>query len=92
MRLWLALLNEDVADRFGISPTLCSNTFTTWIRIISQVLGHTLVKWLPREPIRRNLPKSFKTIKGYNKCRVILDCSEVFIERHKSLHVQATTG
>ena len=40
---------------------------TTWIRIISQVLDHALVKWLPREPIRQNLPGSFKTITGNNK-------------------------
>ena len=33
MRLRLALLNEDLADRFGISPTICSNTFTTWINL-----------------------------------------------------------
>ena len=46
-----------------------------------------LVAWLPREVIRDNLPKAFiKT--GDNKCRVILDCAEVFIERPKSLDCQ----
>ena len=39
MRLRLAVLNEDLADRFGISPTICSNTFTTWIKLTSKVLG-----------------------------------------------------
>ena len=28
---------------------------------------------------------------GHGKCRVIIDCSEVFIERSKSLNVQAST-
>ena len=28
---------------------------------------------------------------GHNKCRVILDCAEVFVERPKSLANQATT-
>ena len=91
MRLRLGLLNEDIADRFGISPTICSNTFTTWIRLVSKVLGQALVNWLPREPIRQHLPESFKKIKGYSKCSVILDCAEVFIERSKSLHAQAAT-
>ncbi|XP_057290874.1 uncharacterized protein LOC130613565 [Hydractinia symbiolongicarpus] len=84
------LLNEDLADRFGISPTICSNTFTTWIQILSKVLGNALVVWLPREAIRDNLPDAFiKT--GHSKCRVIIDCTEVFIARPKSLLNQAAT-
>lgn len=90
MRLRLNLLNEDLADRFGISTLLCSQTFTTWIKIISQVLGTALVVWLPRESIRDNLPNCFNK-KGYSKCRVIIDCSEVFIERPKSLALQYAT-
>ena len=90
MRLRLGLLNEDLADRFGVSPTICSNTFTTWIRIISRILGGALVNWLPLEPIRENLPECFKKM-GYHKCRVILDCAEVFVERPKSLQAQAVT-
>lgn len=90
MRLRLGLLNEDLADRFGVSPTICSNTFTTWIRIISVILGKALVNWLPREPIRENLPECFKKM-NYHKCRTILDCTEVFIERPKSLLAQALT-
>ena len=91
MRLRLGLLNEDLADRFGVSGTICSNTFTTWIRLISKILGHSLVNWLPQEAIRQHMPESFKRVQGYSKCRVILDCSEVFIERPKSLHAQALT-
>lgn len=90
MRLRLGLLNEDLADRFGISPTICSNTFTTWIQILSKILGNALVVWLPREAIRDNLPDAFiKT--GHSKCRVIIDCTEVFIARPKSLLNQAAT-
>ena len=90
MRLRFGLLNEDLPDRFVVSPTICSNTFTTWIRIISRILGGALVNWLPREPIRENMPECFKKM-GYQKCRVILDCTEVYIERPKSLHAQAVT-
>ncbi|XP_057297669.1 uncharacterized protein LOC130628703 [Hydractinia symbiolongicarpus] len=90
MTLRLGLLNEDLADRFGISPTICSNTFTTLIQILSKILGNALVVWLPREAIRDNLPDAFiKT--GHSKCRVIIDCTEVFIARPKSLPNQAAT-
>ncbi|XP_047135290.1 uncharacterized protein LOC124812536 [Hydra vulgaris] len=47
MRLRLGLLNEDMADRFGISKSLCSNTFTTFIRIIANILGQAIIVWLP---------------------------------------------
>nr|XP_047137400.1 uncharacterized protein LOC101234301 [Hydra vulgaris] len=90
MRLRLGLLNQDLADRFGISPALCSRTFTTWIKMLSQVLGQALVVWLPRESIRNILPPVFVKA-GYQKCRVILDCAEVFIERSKSLDKQSST-
>ena len=90
MRLRLGILNEDLTDRFCISPALCSRTFTTWIRLVRQLLGHALVVWLPREAIRQNLPNVFRNA-GYSNCRVVLDCAEVFIERSKSLDNQAYT-
>ena len=90
MRIRLGLLNEDLADRFGISPAICSNTFTTWIKVLGKIFGDALVVWLPRESIRDNLPEIFAKT-GHGKCRVIIDCSEVFIERPKSLLNQAST-
>ncbi|XP_057290195.1 uncharacterized protein LOC130612874 [Hydractinia symbiolongicarpus] len=90
MKLRLGLLTEDLADRFGISPSTCSTVFVTWIRIISRVLSDALVVWLPREAIRDNLPKTFAKA-GYSKCRIIIDCAEVFIDRPKSLTNQAST-
>ncbi|XP_047137527.1 uncharacterized protein LOC124814027 [Hydra vulgaris] len=56
MRLCLGILNEDIAERFGISPTTSSNTFTTWMKLLSSVLGSVLIVWLPHEVIRKNLP------------------------------------
>lgn len=90
MRLRLGLQNEDLADRFGISTTVCSSTFITMIRLLSKLLGGALVVWLPREPIYQHMPEHFKK-SGHSKCRVIIDCSEVFIERPKSLYSQAAT-
>ncbi|XP_065680533.1 uncharacterized protein LOC105848925 [Hydra vulgaris] len=90
MRLRLGLLNEDMADRFGISKSLCSNTFTAFIRIIANILGQAIIVWLPSEVIKKNLPQSFVKAK-HHKCRVILDCFEIFIELLKSLYNQAVT-
>ena len=90
MRLRLVLLNEDLAERFGVSPTLCSYIFTTWIKLLSKVLGKALVVWPPKESIREYLPEIFLK-SGYGKYCVIIDCAEVFIERPKSLSAQAAT-
>ena len=61
MRLRLGLLNQDLAD--CLSPALCSRTFTTWIKMLSQAL----VVWLPRKSIRNNLPPVFVKA-GCQKC------------------------
>ena len=89
MRLRLGLMNEDLADRFRISPGVCSNIFTTWIKMLAALYGKALVRWLPRDVIRSNLPDSFKKISPKTRC--IIDCTEIFMERSKSLHVQAST-
>ena len=78
MRLRLGLLNEDLAEIFRVSPTLCSYLFTTWIKLLSKVLG-VLAVWPPTESIREHLPEIFLK-SDYRKCRAIIDCAEVFIE------------
>ena len=85
MRLRLGLLNEDVADIFGISPRLSSRISTTWIKVLSKLLGEALITWLPQEAVHSNLPGVFIKA-GYKKCCVILDCAEVSIDRAKSLY------
>ena len=52
MRLRLVFINEDVADRYGISTTTASSIFTTWIKLLRKVLGHCMLAWLARESIR----------------------------------------
>ena len=80
MRL-MGLWNEHIADRFDISPAKFSFIFTIWIKVLSKLLKN-LVVLLHREAIWDNSPEVLiKT--GNTKCRVILDCAEVFIERPK---------
>ena len=89
MRLRLGLFNEDLADRFGISEGTCSSIFTTWVRLLSKLLGNALIVWLPKEAVYSNLPKMFH--EKYRHARCIIDCTEVYIERPKSLNEQAAT-
>ena len=89
MRLRLRLINEDLADRFKISQSTCSSIFATWIEILRTMLGDALLVWLPRDIIFGNLPTLF--LKKYSKTRCIIDCFEIFIERPKSLDLQAAT-
>ena len=90
MRLRLRLLNENLVERSGVSPTRCSYIFTTWIKLLSVVLGKALVVWPPKKFIRENLSEIFLK-SGHGKCRVITDCAEVFIEWSKSLFPQDAT-
>ena len=86
MRLQLGLLNEDIAGRFDIIAHKILISFYNLDKIIEQVVKK--FSCLPREAIRDNLPEAFiKT--GNNKCQVILDCAEGFIERPKSLYCRA---
>ena len=51
VKLRQGILNKDLDDTFCMSPALFSQTFTTWIRLLRQLLGPALVVWLPREAI-----------------------------------------
>lgn len=88
LRLRLALTFEDISRRFGVSCQLISSIYQAWIEIMSQHLSDCIV-WLPRETIRRTLPKSFR--ESFPKTTCIIDCSEIFIQRPFSLKARAQT-
>ncbi len=89
MRLRLGLMNQDVEDRFQTSEGTVSAIFATWVKFLGKFLGNALIVWLPKDTIISNLPAMFQ--KHHRKLRCIIDCSEVYIERPKSLDVQAAT-
>ena len=88
MRLRLGLLNEDLTERFGVSPTLLIYIYNM-DQTFKQSLGQ--IVWPPKESIREHLPEIFLK-SGYGTCRVVIDCAQVFIERPKSLSAQAATS
>ena len=86
MRLRLGLLLEDLAWRFNISAGTASSIFITWVKLLSKELSWFII-WPSRPQIRSALPNCFR--KCYPRVRVIIDCSEIFVETPSSLDVQA---
>lgn len=87
MRLRLGLLVEDVADRFGVSCSTYSRIFVTWIQVLAVNLKK-IFPWPSKELVASHTPAAFKK---YPNTRVIIDCTEFFIQRPTSLHSQSLT-
>ena len=62
----------------------CCTVFDSTIRILSQVL-QVAIPWPSRQEISKNLPVCFEE---FENVRVVLDCTEVFIQRPKNLCCQ----
>ena len=88
MKLRLNLTNRDLAYRFKVSGPTVSSIINFVIPVLAKRLSF-LVKWPSKLEIRRNLPRVFR--KKYSNCRVIIDCSEVFIERPYNLSARNQT-
>ena len=86
VRLRIGALVEDLAFRFQISVSLVTSIFFTWVRLMSHEF-QGLIVWSSRENVRKHLPDSFR--KYYPKCRVIIDCTELFNETPSSSELAA---
>ncbi|XP_069125298.1 uncharacterized protein [Argopecten irradians] len=87
-RLRLGLFTQDVADRAGISIGTFSKYFTTWICLLHEELK-LLNPFPSREIVNRTMPEAFKI--KYPSVRVIIDCTEIFIQRSSNLVNQNVT-
>lgn len=85
-RLRLGLLTEYLAKIFKVVPSVVSSVIFSWFRLMALELNF-LISWPSRVQVTRNLPDSFR--KFYKKCRVIIDCTEFFIETPSSLETQS---
>ena len=79
MRLRLGLLEQDLADRFGVSTSTVSRIFTTWIYLKVK----DIPIWPPQEVINTYMPNVFT--------RVIIDATEIYVEKPSLPVVQQMT-
>ena len=87
MKLRLGLQNNDLAYRFQVSSSTVSDIFNDCIPVLAQRLKF-LIKWPSRAIIKKNMPHCFKR---FSRCRVIIDCTEFFIDRPYNLSTRAKT-
>ncbi|XP_062591732.1 uncharacterized protein LOC134253232 [Saccostrea cucullata] len=75
-------------DIFGISESRVSQIFNTWINYMYRVFAPQ-IKWPSMQKIRKFMPRSFKA--SFPNTRVIIDCTEVFIQKPRSPTAQSQT-
>lgn len=88
VRLRLGLKLQDLADRLGMHPSTVSRIFITWINLMD-VKFRDLPLWLSRRRVNKLMPACFK--KWYPNTRVVIDCTEFFIDTPSSLTRQSAT-
>lgn len=88
VRMRLGLYITDISERFQISEGTFSKYFSTWISFLSLELK-SLNPFPSRDIVNRTMPLSFK--EKYPSLRVILDCTEIFIQRSSNLVNQSLT-
>ena len=84
LRLRLGLLEEHLADMFKVSLSTVSRILNTWIHFMFEHCKG-MVPWATREQILANLPSSFSS---HQLVRIVIDCTEFFIEKPSSLNAQ----
>lgn len=77
-----------LADQFKISTSEVSRIFVTWVDLLFSRLNQLPI-WATRETVNQTMPESFKY--DYPYTRIILDCTEIFIEKPSCFRVQAET-
>ena len=88
VRLRLGLGEVDLAQRFKVSQSTVSRTIITWLNLMYHKL-HQLPVWLSRRKITKLMPPCFR--KWCPSTRIIIDCTEFFINTPSSLARQSST-
>ena len=86
MRLRLGVLNTDLSYRFGIAQSSVSKIVIAWFQFLFKHFSTLRPLMFPtKDIIARNLPACFKPFKGI---RVVIDCSEFFVEQPANFEMQ----
>ncbi|XP_068759289.1 uncharacterized protein [Montipora capricornis] len=88
VRLRLGLLVGHLADIYSLSKGSVSKIFTTWINMLYHVFKDILIAWPTMQQVRRHLPKSFEK---FPRTRVIIDCTEIKIQKPTGPSAQKVT-
>lgn len=86
VRLKLGLFEQDLAHRFQIHLSTVSRKLNTWSNYLYFLLGTQMI-WPTREDVDIHMPDGFKEL--YPSTRVILDCTEIFVQTPSSLLLQS---
>ena len=86
MKVRLNLFEEDLAFRFGVHKSTVSRSFHKVLDVMAVRTAH-LIKWPDRDTLQETLPSSFRRF--FKQCCIIIDCTEVFIERPSDLLARA---
>ncbi|KXJ06510.1 hypothetical protein AC249_AIPGENE1155 [Exaiptasia diaphana] len=87
-RLKVGLLEEDLAARFGVAQSTVSSIINTWIKFIFYRFRELDV-FPPREIVQLHMPECFK--KKYPSTTLIIDATEIFIEKPNNPEAQQLT-
>ena len=80
--------NEDLAERFNLSAKHISSIIITWVNLMAATFCKTNI-WLSKRKVKKLMPSIFKPI--HSDVRIILDCTEMEIERPSDFEIQSTT-
>jgi len=86
VRIKLGLFEQDLAHRFSIHISSVSRKIITWANYLYFSLGSQPI-WPSRTQVSERMPKCFRT--QYPSTRVILDCTEIFVQTPSSLLLQS---
>jgi len=86
MKVRLNLHFEDIAYRFCVNKGTISRHFHSTLEVL-YVKTKKLIMWPDREVLRLTMPTSFR--KFFKRCAIVIDCTEVFVERPSNLLARA---
>ena len=81
-------LEKDIGDRFNLHPSTISRIVITWINFLYFKLKQLPI-WASQQTVNDTMPACFKA--HYPQTRVIIDCTEIFIQMPSSFRAQSQT-
>lgn len=87
-RLRCGLMEKDLANRYNISTSQVSNIWITWLDFVHNRL-RSIPIWPSISLVHKHMPPSIR--ENYPQTRVIVDCTEIYIEMPTSPATQSAT-